>query len=132
MWFLHQLDSQSPAYNVLQGVRLVGALRPEVLAACITAVTRRHQVHATPYALPAPRRQYADFAVWQRRWLQGDALEAQRASWRPQLAPPLPVLRLPADRPRSEAEGFRAGVESIVLSAGLAADLRSLGGRHGA
>ena len=41
--------------------------------------------------------QYADYAVWQRDWLQGEVLERQLSYWRAQLSE-LPVLELPADR----------------------------------
>jgi len=41
--------------------------------------------------------QYADFAVWQRQWLQGAFLEQQLEYWRKQLAGSSPVLELPAD-----------------------------------
>ncbi|HYG62878.1 MAG TPA: amino acid adenylation domain-containing protein, partial [Thermoanaerobaculia bacterium] len=83
-------------------------------------------------SLPAPRLQYADYAVWQRRTLHGEALEAQFAYWRRQLAPPLPVLRLPADRPRVEAQALRLDAEELLLPAALAADLRVLGNARGA
>ncbi|HVR98044.1 MAG TPA: amino acid adenylation domain-containing protein, partial [Thermoanaerobaculia bacterium] len=46
--------------------------------------------------------QYADFAVWQRQWLQGDQLDRQLAYWRRQLAD-LRGLDLPLDRPRPVA-----------------------------
>ena len=43
--------------------------------------------------------QYADFAVWQRAWLQGEALEQKLEYWRRQLAG-IEDLALPTDRPR--------------------------------
>ena len=43
--------------------------------------------------------QYADFAQWQRGWLTGSILEEQLAHWKSKLTD-LPVLTLPADRPR--------------------------------
>src|SRR4029077_9069413 len=43
--------------------------------------------------------QYADYAVWQREWLQGEVLESQLSYWRKQLEN-LPVLNLPTDGPR--------------------------------
>ena len=43
--------------------------------------------------------QYADFAVWQRQWLQGEVLERSSPTGATQLAG-LPVLQLPVDRPR--------------------------------
>ena len=45
--------------------------------------------------------QYADYAVWQRRWLAGPALEQQLDWWRRRLGVDPPPLDLPADRPRS-------------------------------
>ena len=48
--------------------------------------------------LPELPVQYADFAVWQRGWLQGEELEKQMAYWRKQLEGELPVLELPTDR----------------------------------
>ncbi|MEJ1930817.1 condensation domain-containing protein, partial [Nostoc sp. NIES-2111] len=44
--------------------------------------------------------QYADFAVWQRKWLQGEVLQKQLAYWTQQLGSNLPVLSLPTDHPR--------------------------------
>src|SRR5215207_166577 len=44
--------------------------------------------------------QYADYAAWQRGWLQGEVLESQIAYWREQLAGAPPVLELPTDHPR--------------------------------
>ena len=41
--------------------------------------------------------QYADFAVWQREWLQGEVLQQQIDYWKRSL-PQLPVLELPTDR----------------------------------
>jgi amino acid adenylation domain-containing protein len=51
-----------------------------------------------PSPLPALPIQYADFAVWQRRWLQGETLDRELGYWRRQLGGPLPALALPASR----------------------------------
>jgi acyl carrier protein len=48
--------------------------------------------------------QYADYAVWQREWLQGEVLEGELAYWREQLGGDLQVLELPTDRPRGGVE----------------------------
>ncbi len=61
-----------------------------------------------PSPLPGLGIQYADFAVWQREWLQGERLERQLAYWRERLAGAPPALGLPADRPPT-AGGTRAG-----------------------
>ncbi|HLE85933.1 MAG TPA: amino acid adenylation domain-containing protein, partial [Thermoanaerobaculia bacterium] len=62
-----------------------------------------------PSPLPDLAVQYADFAAWQRAWLDGPAYERQLAYWRRQLAGELPVLALPTDRPRPRAHAFRGG-----------------------
>jgi hypothetical protein len=50
--------------------------------------------------LPELEIQYADYAAWQREWLQGEVLEDQLHYWQRQLGGELPVLELPADHPR--------------------------------
>lgn len=44
--------------------------------------------------------QYADFAKWQKGWLQGDVLNRQLTYWQEELSGELPILQLPVDRPR--------------------------------
>ena len=48
-----------------------------------------------PSPLPEPAVQYADYAVWQRNWLQGEVLEQQMRYWRQQLAGAPSLLELP-------------------------------------
>ena len=61
--------------------------------------------------------QYADFAVWQRQWLAGEALEAQLAYWREQLAGAPPLLELPTDRPRRARSACTAAARPLRASA---------------
>jgi amino acid adenylation domain-containing protein len=75
--------------------------------------------------------QYADFAVWQREWLQGDALEGQLSYWREQLQGAPAVLELPTDRPRPPVQTFRGAHERFELEAGLTDALRALSRREG-
>jgi amino acid adenylation domain-containing protein/non-ribosomal peptide synthase protein (TIGR01720 family) len=236
LWFLHQMDPLSPAYNMPFAFRLSGPLAIPALAASLTEVVRRHetlrttlvltgdepvQSIATPApqplsvvdlaALPAGERealalrlgreeaarpfdlarapvvrtlllrlgesdhvllftihhvsgdawsaevldrellelyaaavaaraprmpalpvQYADFAVWQRSWLQGDVLAAQLEHWRRQLSGAPLLLEMPLDRPRPPVPSFRGGRRRLWLPAELAASLASLGRREGA
>ncbi|HVS00763.1 MAG TPA: amino acid adenylation domain-containing protein, partial [Thermoanaerobaculia bacterium] len=81
-----------------------------------------------PAALPALPIQYADFAVWQRQWLQGEVLEGQLAYWRERLAGVPPVLDLPADRPRPAARRERGRLEPFALPMDLLRDLKALAG----
>ncbi|HEX6863855.1 MAG TPA: condensation domain-containing protein, partial [Thermoanaerobaculia bacterium] len=197
LWFLTQLDPDSPAYNMPAAVLLEGALDVPALARSFGEVRRRHEVLRTVYpavngepalrvlpatfdlpvmdlsglpeearteerrrlALEEGRRpfdltagpmlrtsllrlgaqehvllltmhhiasdgwtigilirelealyrgvrlpelplQYADYAAWQRRWLNSSAMEQHLAYWRGRLSGKLPVLEMPTDRPR--------------------------------
>src|SRR6185312_6282857 len=51
--------------------------------------------------------QYADYALWQRSWLQGAELERQLAYWRERLGGSPGALELPTDRPRPAVASFR-------------------------
>ncbi|WP_267116435.1 non-ribosomal peptide synthetase [Xanthomonas sacchari] len=71
-------------------------------------------------ALPAPVLQYADYAVWQRCWLQGTRISAQLDYWRGQLADAPEVLALPTDRPRPAVASFRGTLYRFELPTALA------------
>jgi hypothetical protein len=79
-----------------------------------------------PPVLPDLPIQYADYAVWQRQWLQGDTLEAQLAYWRRQLAEAPPGLELPTDRPRPAVQTFRGAHRTHTLPPPLPAALETL------
>src|ERR1041385_5374802 len=81
--------------------------------------------------LPELEIQYADYAAWQREWLKGEVLEEQLSYWRRQLGGELPVLELPADRPRPAVQSFRGGRQSITLSEELTQQLKALSQREG-
>ncbi|HUZ95886.1 MAG TPA: amino acid adenylation domain-containing protein [Edaphobacter sp.] len=76
--------------------------------------------------LPALPIQYADFAHWQRRWLQGEVLQTQISYWKEQLAGAPAVVDLPADRPRPAVQTFRGARQSLVLSRHLHEGLKAL------
>src|SRR5205085_10596850 len=65
--------------------------------------------------LPEPVLQYADFAYWQRQWLQGNVLETQLAYWTEQLAGAPSFLELPVDRPRPPVQSFRGAEQTLVI-----------------
>ena len=81
--------------------------------------------------LPDLEVQYADYAAWQREWLQGDVLERQLSYWTRQLGGELPVLQLPADRPRPAMQTFSGAREWLVLSESLTTSLLALSQREG-
>ncbi|HYO83077.1 MAG TPA: amino acid adenylation domain-containing protein, partial [Bryobacteraceae bacterium] len=51
--------------------------------------------------------QYADFAHWQRTWLQGEVLAAQLDYWRAELAGAPTILEIPIDKPRPPVQTYR-------------------------
>ncbi|QRN99308.1 amino acid adenylation domain-containing protein [Archangium violaceum] len=75
--------------------------------------------------------QYADYAAWQRRWLQGPVLEAQLDWWKEQLAG-VPPLELPVDRPRPAVQSHAGAWHFFSLPKALSESLLTLGRREGA
>ncbi|MGZ4106644.1 MAG: amino acid adenylation domain-containing protein, partial [Tumebacillaceae bacterium] len=80
--------------------------------------------------LPDLQVQYADFAVWQRDWLQGDELDRQLTYWTEKLGGDLPVLQLPTDRPRSKRQTYRGSFHSFVVAAPLAGKIKTVSKRE--
>ncbi|HEX7333556.1 MAG TPA: amino acid adenylation domain-containing protein [Pyrinomonadaceae bacterium] len=70
--------------------------------------------------------QYADFAVWQREWLQGEVLEKQLSYWREQLGGDLPVLDLWTDRPRPPMQTYRGSTVHLGLSKEITERLKQI------
>jgi amino acid adenylation domain-containing protein len=83
-------------------------------------------------ALPELSIQYADYAVWQRQWLQGSVLAAQVAYWRQQLKGAPPVLKLPTDRARPAVQSFRGGSHAFQIGRELTGALQTLSREAGA
>ncbi|HEY7769992.1 condensation domain-containing protein, partial [Longimicrobium sp.] len=85
-----------------------------------------------PDPLPALPIQYADYAVWQRRWVEGEVLREQAEYWQRALAGAPELLELPTDHARPLKQDFSGGVVNIALDEELTASLKALGQRHGA
>ncbi|HYG61470.1 MAG TPA: amino acid adenylation domain-containing protein, partial [Thermoanaerobaculia bacterium] len=102
------------------------------IGALYGAWSREPSRRRLPSPLPELALQYADYAVWQRRWLAGDALEAELEYWRRQLAGAPRVLELPADRPRPAVQSYRGSWRPLALPAGLGAELTGRAQRRGA
>ncbi|HVR99985.1 MAG TPA: amino acid adenylation domain-containing protein, partial [Thermoanaerobaculia bacterium] len=77
-------------------------------------------------SLPELAVQYADFAYWQRAWLQGEALESQLSYWRTELAGAPALLELPLDRPRPAMQTFRGAARAIALPPHLSESVHAL------
>ncbi|HEX2207305.1 MAG TPA: amino acid adenylation domain-containing protein [Longimicrobium sp.] len=83
-------------------------------------------------ALAEPPVQYADFALWQRGWLNGDAIQRERAFWRERLAGAPALLELPYDRPRPAEADERGAAHRFVIAPEVARAARELARREGA
>lgn len=77
-----------------------------------------------PHLPPQPF-QYVDYAVWQRRWLEGERLQAGVRYWREQLAGAPPLLELPTDRPRASVQAGRGRERHFVFPAALSESARA-------
>ena len=75
--------------------------------------------------------QYADFAVWQRDWIESDQIAAQLSYWKDQLADAPERIDLPTDRPRLAIETYRGATETVTFSTSLLKELNQLGQREG-
>jgi len=75
--------------------------------------------------------QYADYAHWQRAWLQGEVMEEELSYWRQQLSG-APAIDLPADRSRPHLQSFRGAREYFDLSPALTQKLQKLSRQEGA
>jgi amino acid adenylation domain-containing protein len=82
--------------------------------------------------LPPLAVQYADYAAWQRRRVDGEVLRRQGGYWREALAGIPEVLELPADRPRPAQPDHAGAAVPLELDGELSAALRALAARHGA
>jgi amino acid adenylation domain-containing protein len=77
--------------------------------------------------LPPLSVQYADFALWQRQWLEAGAMEDGLRYWKQQLAGAPAQLELPADRPRPPVQTFAAGIAAATVPPETALGLKRLG-----
>ena len=75
--------------------------------------------------------QYADYAVWQREWLQGEVYERHLSYWKQQLSGAPTVLEIPTDRPRPAVQSHRGALHTLTLAKSLAGQLRRLSRQEG-
>ncbi len=80
--------------------------------------------------LPELEIQYADYAVWQREWLQGEVLDRQLEYWKRELEA-VSVLELPTDRARPAAASYRGASERIELCEEVTEKLKQMSQREG-
>ncbi|MEH2238479.1 non-ribosomal peptide synthetase [Nostoc sp.] len=83
----------------------------------------------TPFLSELPL-QYADFAHWQREWLQGEVLQTQLTYWQQQLNG-ISMLHLPTDKPRSAIQSYQGATQFFELPKKLTDALEKLSQQEG-
>src|SRR5262249_41407543 len=73
------------------------------------------------------RLQYADYAAWQRQWLQGELLEREIGYWKRTLEGGGEAIQLPIDKPRPLTQSFNGSTVEFLISEKIEKDARTLG-----
>lgn len=102
----------------------------EVLVREVTALYESFS-QDKPSPLPELPIQYADFALWQRDFLQAELLGEQLRYWKRQLGGAPPVLDLLTDRPRPVVRSYRGAIQSIELDERLTGRLKQVSQQEG-
>ncbi|WP_143305902.1 condensation domain-containing protein [Chitinophaga vietnamensis] len=76
--------------------------------------------------LPPLELQFKDVIVWQQEQFNNGALQQLHDFWARQLSGPLPVLRLPVDKPRPAIQSFSGNKIVFDIPAARAAEIRAL------
>jgi amino acid adenylation domain-containing protein len=76
--------------------------------------------------------QYGDFAIWQRSWLQGEALERQLEYWKESLRGAPESIGLPTDYERPKELTYEGGLYTREISESLLKKVKALSESEGA
>ena len=80
--------------------------------------------------LPELPLQYADFAEWQREWLQAEVLQSQLNYWRRQLKG-ISTLNLPSNKSQSKIQTYQGATEFIEIPKNIVAKLELISQQEG-
>ena len=81
--------------------------------------------------LPELPIQYADYAIWQRHWMEAGERERQLEYWVARLGGQQPVLELPTDFARPAVMSYRGARLELDIDAALASGLKQMAQREG-
>ena len=81
--------------------------------------------------MPEPAITYADYAHWQKQWIDTEPARQQRDWWRTQLGSADDVLALPTDHPRHADGKYRVAFEGTTLDRALVARLQAFARSQG-
>jgi surfactin family lipopeptide synthetase A len=112
-------------YIIFDGITLYHVLLPELRALYEAAIL------GNPSSLAPLPIQPADYALWQREWLQGTAAAEQLAFWGRQLSGAQSFVALPTDYPRPAISSYRGAMHPFALSPEITDALKLLSRREG-
>ncbi len=88
------------------------------------------RLHGQPAPLDDVPIQYADYAAWQRQWLESGEGDRQLAYWKGHLGEAPEVLTLPSDRPRPTQASHQGAVLDLNVAPALLDGLKALAQRQ--
>jgi hypothetical protein len=124
--FLVRFDEEEfRLYLIVHQSILDGVSVYQVLLSELAALYDAYAV-GEPSPLPDLAIQFADYAFWQRRYLQDGVLQKQLAYWRKQLAGEIPALAWPKGKPRPLQQSFRGSIQPFAFPQSLTKSIKSL------
>ncbi|MGM0887833.1 MAG: non-ribosomal peptide synthase/polyketide synthase [Bacillota bacterium] len=112
-------------HHIISDAWSIGILINELLA------FYEEETSGKPAGLSSLSIQYADFAKWQKQWLQGEVLDRQLTYWQEELSGELPILQLPVDFPRPVTQTYDGDTYQVILPHTLLSSLKDLSQREG-
>ncbi|MCI0767842.1 non-ribosomal peptide synthase/polyketide synthase [Bacillus sp. TL12] len=112
-------------HHIISDAWSIGIFMNELLA------FYEEETGGNPAKLSSLSIQYADFAKWQKEWLQGDVLNRQLTYWQEELSGELPILQLPVDRPRPVTQTYSGDTHHVIFPSRLLSQLKDLSRQEG-
>ncbi|MEC3420879.1 amino acid adenylation domain-containing protein, partial [Bacillus cereus] len=112
-------------HHIISDAWSIGIFMNELLA------FYEEEMGGNPAKLSSLSIQYADFAKWQKEWLQGDVLNRQLTYWQEELSGELPILQLPVDRPRPVKQTYSGATHHVIFPYKLLSQLKDISRQEG-
>ncbi|PFJ06741.1 non-ribosomal peptide synthetase, partial [Bacillus cereus] len=112
-------------HHIISDAWSIGIFMNELLA------FYEEETGGNPVKLSSLSIQYADFAKWQKEWLQGDVLNRQLTYWQEELSGELPILQLPVDRPRPVTQTYAGDTHHVIFPYKLLSQLKDISRQEG-
>ncbi|MGG2065340.1 non-ribosomal peptide synthase/polyketide synthase [Bacillus sp. S14(2024)] len=112
-------------HHIISDAWSIGIFMNELLA------FYEEETGGNPAKLSSLSIQYADFAKWQKEWLQGDVLNRQLTYWQEELSGELPILQLPVDRPRPVTQTYTGDTHHVIFPNRLLSQLKDISRQEG-